>query len=660
MFSISLKDYSRENWGEVYNRIIGATVFIEDACAECLHWEGGLMNLLDAGAVTVKSLSPFEFATRSQKKGVFITQATSTNLNTVRDVIRNSHFTHCILITTVSLDVLYNELNEGKESPDSFNLAKANSEMMAHLESLLLQWIGKQPCAAEVVHIPLFTISVTNTVFLTPPYAKIYPMFEGKLQPESSTSLDLYSIASSDRAMVRRLASNLNSLFEMTNVKEDIFYMGMFSSLVAGVLENSPVCVARRKNCTRQASLILVDRTLDLCGVTTHSSESLMDKIMAVLPRFPGHATDVAVDVSPLTVAKMQSITHDIHLSPGCISHVNEDTCVQTLEYMMNKSQKEVMFDLYNKMSKIDVVKSPSINKVLRVTPQTIEKIMSPVKAKYDIIEKHLGVLQQALAAVQTLKSPANSQIDLIMNLEKQVLQNLATSRESTSVLNQISHIIKTRKQRNLSLERLLALLVHVYALAGKEIKFSPAHEDNLLETLSVAVFEDHKQLFSNDAYENSSMVTPEECDIISKDIMKRLKEISQMGSLMVRYKSVLHRDEAGMSFEYKGILQQLVEDLVNTDRPDIQDLKFRNDGLKDLLRSGLSILMNTSNKRARNVKHPLDNPVVIIFVVGGITAEECKKIQRMAITSGSDAQLIIGSSKLVNPTEAMRDVLKL
>lgn len=58
--SISIKEFSKAWWTEVYNRIIGATVFLDDYSAECLHWEGGLYNLISNGAVTVKGLSPFE------------------------------------------------------------------------------------------------------------------------------------------------------------------------------------------------------------------------------------------------------------------------------------------------------------------------------------------------------------------------------------------------------------------------------------------------------------------------------------------------------------------------------------------------------------------------------------------------------------------------
>lgn len=308
--------------------------------------------------------------------------------------------------------------------------------------------------------------------------------------------------------------------------------------------------------------------------------------------------------------------------------------------------------DIYNKLSKIDVEKSPSPKNLLRVTPQSIEKIVNGVKGNYKIIEQHLGVLQQALAIVQTLKSPRRQLVELLQNLEKQVLQSLTASRDSTSVLYQITQLIRTRHERNMPLENLLALIVHIYSLTGTEVSFSQDHEESLTETLSVAIFEDHTSLFM---MEPGQAVTAEECVAMSKDIMDRLRAVSMMRKSMHRYSSVLKPCEDGSGEEYKGLLQQLVEDLVNTDRPELPDLSHRSEGLKDLLLTGFSML---TSKKTRASRHPLDNPLVIIFVIGGITGEECKRLHRTVITSGVDNTVLFGATRLVAPAEAMRDVL--
>jgi len=51
---------------------------------------------------------------------------------------------------------------------------------------------------------------------------------------------------------------------------------------------------------TEKASLLLVDGSLDLASLTSHNSDSLMDRIQQVLPRLPGHVTDLRLDMTPL------------------------------------------------------------------------------------------------------------------------------------------------------------------------------------------------------------------------------------------------------------------------------------------------------------------------------------------------------------------------
>lgn len=97
-----------------------------------------------------------------------------------------------------------------------------------------------------MVFVPIFAVTPTNVVFLTPPYHQIYPMFEEKLVPDTP-SVDLYTLTNEQRLMVRRLTSSLNSLLDSMNMKDDVYYMGTYSTLIAGILENSPICVSRRK-----------------------------------------------------------------------------------------------------------------------------------------------------------------------------------------------------------------------------------------------------------------------------------------------------------------------------------------------------------------------------------------------------------------------------
>lgn len=56
----------------------------------------------------------------------------------------------------------------------------------------------------------------------------------------------------------------------------------------------------------------------------------------------------------------------------------------------------------------------------------------------YRIIEENSGILQQSLGIVQALKCSEIQQLELLICLEMQILQNITTSRDSTSVLSQV------------------------------------------------------------------------------------------------------------------------------------------------------------------------------------------------------------------------------
>lgn len=144
------------------------------------------------------------------------------------------------------------------------------------------------------------------------------------------------------------------------------------------------------------------------------------------------------------------------------------------------------------------------------------------------------------LAIIQALTSEKTSQLELLISLEKLVLQNIAVSRESTSVLGQViiafnfscyqylyhiknyitiklylflynyfqfSNIIRTREKRGLDTDNILALLVHIYALAGTEIQFSSQQEQQLKESIADAVFEDIMKLNKNVVSNNKMSV---------------------------------------------------------------------------------------------------------------------------------------------------------
>lgn len=54
------------------------------------------------------------------------------------------------------------------------------------------------------------------------------------------------------------------------------------------------------QNCNNKASVIFVDRSLDIVGPVGHQMETLFDQLLATLPCLPGHNIDRMINIEPL------------------------------------------------------------------------------------------------------------------------------------------------------------------------------------------------------------------------------------------------------------------------------------------------------------------------------------------------------------------------
>lgn len=315
---LTLHQFCQVGWREICKKVKKAVVYIDNKAAECLHWNGGLMQMMTAGAVTVKEFSAFENGKPDQKKAVFIlcSPVYGTTKIILQDLIRNSSFEYCILITSaharVHMFAKYGGHREGIEEMSLFH----------SLEEEMLEWMGNMNYTVEVIYSPLFILPLTEMIFLTPPFRDIFPFTEVHIPKivelqhlqhkvthmqthDNLSSLELTSLPLEVQITVHQLVSCLHSLFVTLEMQEDIYSLGHLSGLVASQLEALPDASNRRKTAANHCSLILIDRTLDLASVTSHNSDSLLDRILAVLPRLPGHSNDVAVNMSPICSAKV-------------------------------------------------------------------------------------------------------------------------------------------------------------------------------------------------------------------------------------------------------------------------------------------------------------------------------------------------------------------
>ncbi|XP_048505217.1 sec1 family domain-containing protein 2-like isoform X2 [Athalia rosae] len=486
-----IKDFADNCWKDCFDEFKDAAVYLDDGAAECLHWYTGdrtISELSHAGAIAVRELSTSsspDVAVDGAWKATFIYSSIDPEFyrHTLETIISMNRFEVCTVICAAHSSVLKYRSNYETEPTDSYDILKLD------ITRWILLRLGKElkDPIVQIIFRPIFTALINENVFVTPP-------FWGLMPPLNKEELNHYF-----EAQVDYFVSSMHSMFTNFNMKEDIYFIGNLAENVADKLEKLPEAIERRKRLTRTAgiSLIIVDRTLDLCTASSHNTESLLGKILSTLSHLPGHHNDIAVSMTTLCPDEDTiSEHHSTYCAPGCLA--SSDTSMMNL--LITNKQKDVLMSLHKLLSEIIIAKeSPRTRISTRISVHSLEKLVHKLRDSNNLqlTMQSSKKFQLIIAVIQALKSNKTAQIELMISLEKLILQNLAVSRDSSSILAQLSGIIKTRSTRGLSVENLLGLLVYIYALAGTEIRLPEQQEIQLKNELSEAIYDDAK------SYEN-------------------------------------------------------------------------------------------------------------------------------------------------------------
>ncbi|CAL1674686.1 unnamed protein product [Lasius platythorax] len=640
-----LEQFLADTWHDIANLVRESAVYVDHAATECLHWHtGGRMYsfLKDAGAVSVYELAMYNFRyvkVQNCKKAVII--STSTNpafyQRTVKMIMEKNAFDCCTIVTAAHPTVLsYEDTVPLEDRVDYIKLKRdVRSWMRSNQQS--------QDCLVTILFRPIFISPIDDGLFVTPPFADLLSPLNSELVKNSECAVD-------------HLVSLFNSLFTYLNMKEDIYSMGKFSEYVAEKLEILPAAVNRRNNLAgakkKGVSLIFVDRALDLCTPTSNNTESLLAKILCTLPHLPHHCNDVAINMSPLFCGSQELVE-----VPGCLASNDKSL----MNILITKKQKEVLIAMNKMLIDIFATKENLKSKLAtRISARSLEKLVNKFKDIDNLhaITESSKKLQVVLGIIQALTSEKTSQLDLLISLEKLVLQNIAVSRDSTSVLGQFSNIIRTREKRGLDTDNILALLMHIYALAGTEIQFSPQQEQQLKEAIADAVFEDIAKLNENPVSNKMSVYQQtlllfgvadaqsrkETSAKVAEHIMNVLHEVAQQRAFLHDYTSLMSKSSSQEIVQRVSILQQLLTDIFHPDRYEIPDLHQKS---PSLLSAGFNLF-----SKGRVKHYPCDNDWVIIYIIGGVTPEEVREAKEIISLFNPNCQVTIAGSRLLNPLD--------
>lgn len=663
----SITQVSDSHWAKISSYVNHAVVFIDNQSAEILHWHGGLMRLVNAGAADVKEFSSFESAKESQKKAVFILSSLLEGVTReiLHDIIQASQFQYVVVITTAG-SAIHNYCRTGNSEDDPI--------FFEQVEERLLEWMGNMNYTAEVFHIPFGTISLGNSLFLMPSCSRLSPLIHSDLHQlelqynnrtgktdqrdfESLKDVDTNCLPKELQLLYKSFVSSVDSLLSDLGVREDIYHIGYTSRLLATELDTLPHARNRRKASQNRASVVFIDRTLDMASAASYNSETLLDKIQQALPRLQGHTTDVKVNMAPL--CKVHGTRGREVIASGCLATSLPGSQQSHLNSLISSKQKEALMDVNRQL--VEAASTCNLplslkGKPTKVTADQLQSTLDLFKGDYSNISAHLDAIQVAMATSQALSSPMVHHYDELISVEKGLLQNLSDP-DAPGVLTQLLHILWKKDSKEYkyvySLDDVLVLLVYIYSVSGPAILEQEDEETQLQTALLERIMEEKgslppliKSIIGEGVTERSIM-----SDILD-DMWEKLVAVATAREHLQQFRSVMDPGSAVTPATQNSLVKQMVAAIFDSDKADLVDIKMMSSGMKDMLKSGFGLFRTVAKPR------PSDHPLMILFIVGGVTSTEVKQIRDAVNSYKPDTQVLVGSTCLLTPSKAVHSVL--
>ena len=391
----------------------------------------------------------------------------------------------------------------------------------------VLEWMGNLNYTCEIFTLPFGFASITRDLFVMPASSRLFPLLESDIKkakdlasllqkpgggtgasslgslksavsaaaPEDDLSFDILPLELQINMM--QFVSCLHQMFQMMNVKEDIFTMGSFSRILGQHLDQLPQAKHRRKMALNKASILLLDRSLDLARPSKCSFKTILDKIKSTLPEFPGHKNDVQIEMGPLFDMESNSAENETFCG-GCLAgsyHLKDKIAEQPWleKFVYSDEENKVIKDLHTELCEAHGI-TPNKKKV---TTSHLEKDILSFRNDFEKIKSNLDTVQRAMALVQASKSAEKNRVYVhLSQIQNEFLDEMGSNIKGVQgYLSKLVKLVRSRKERELSLENILLLLVNIFSLLPAEVEFFPEDEDRLQSVISEAIVQEKDDL---------------------------------------------------------------------------------------------------------------------------------------------------------------------
>uniref|UniRef100_A0A0K8RLC0 Uncharacterized protein n=1 Tax=Ixodes ricinus TaxID=34613 RepID=A0A0K8RLC0_IXORI len=143
-----------------------------------------------------------------------------------------------------------------------------------------------------------------------------------------------------------------------------------------------------------------------MAGPPASSCESLLDRLVRVLPTWPGHNLGVCVDMRCL--CSSPSVEEDVSSAaavyPGCLAH--EDSRL-AMHHLVSTKYKECLMELNRLLVDVALKQGVRLDVSGRLTPELLKKRVLQLRRDGGDAALWLGLVQQVLGVTQAMLSPS-------------------------------------------------------------------------------------------------------------------------------------------------------------------------------------------------------------------------------------------------------------
>eukprot|EP01119_Soliformovum_irregulare_P025379 TRINITY_DN9379_c0_g1_i1.p1 TRINITY_DN9379_c0_g1~~TRINITY_DN9379_c0_g1_i1.p1 ORF type:complete len:677 (+),score=160.43 TRINITY_DN9379_c0_g1_i1:128-2158(+) len=665
----------RQNFNDLSREFDQSIVFVDEYAAEVIAWSITVGVLLEDFNIkslhTISKSSDLSQVDLNASKIVFLLGGfiddSASQIKTILGI--ENDIEECIIYTA------YPEASHTHNLLENPSISSGESEPFRFWTKEFVTVLKKSPpkhkerfmnALVAVVYFPaLIAATVLPDVILLPSTSSVFPVLPHRLPQDQRLALE--NLNHPMQMSMETILSGLLSVCNVLELKEEIWAVGSTGRFIAREWQKIPRNPERQ---LRPASIILIDRTLDLVECCSHS-DNLLDRILTTLDHPQSFSADVRVPIAQIFKDLIPAGTDAFSVMHGSIAHRDANS-ISIMDVFVGKREKDALNEIRKKL--VDILTREKLLKTLpkmgTVTPKQLISLMETFGKDPPIFYKYRELLECIAAVIESLQQSPQTHWDELLSIEKILL--LSVEDPSQSMIDRLIQVVRSPipgTDQRFGIKEVMILTLLIYSLIGD---VDTTHEKNLQEAMIDTIMmhpqqdiewlgdvrHSLKEYFDEVAKDQESK-SQEMANGVRREVRDRIDEIfqalhgiSSARSSLIDYKTVA-KSKAGTTV-YIPLAQQIAIHLFEDEKSDLNDItKYGGHSIGNVLTSGFSRFgFGTKAPKPR----PTENEIVFLFFIGGITPIEIRDIKERAAKSKN--QVLIGSTCLATPNHICQMVL--